>query len=385
MTTGMFALQEGSGIIELRESPYASEDLLQSYLADHPALMPGDQINPSAPRRWLLVQRELGIPGEEDGTSRWSLDHLFLDQEAVPTLVEVKRSSDTRIRREVVGQMLDYAANAVAYLKVGDLQDAFATDCTRQGKDPDVVLREVLGIDLEIDAFWQRVKTNLQAGRIRLVFLADRIPMELRRIVEFLNEQMDPAEVIAVEIRQFEGPGLRTLVPRVYGVTAESESRKAASPRGARWDEERFFGALRSSRPEGVLVVKSLLAWAESHADRIDWGAGLSSGSFTPVILTPDAWYPLFSLYTNGTFEIPFQYLKTRPAFISETSRGELWARYQSVPGISLQKPSLDKRPWFNCMNLPPESITAIQETLVWCIERARSLAVGANQAIHPG
>ena len=28
-----------------------------------------------------------------------------------PTLVEVKRSSDTRIRREVVGQMLDYAAN----------------------------------------------------------------------------------------------------------------------------------------------------------------------------------------------------------------------------------------------------------------------------------
>ena len=31
----------------------------------------------------------------------------------MPTLVEVKRSSDTRIRREVVGQMLHYAANAV--------------------------------------------------------------------------------------------------------------------------------------------------------------------------------------------------------------------------------------------------------------------------------
>jgi hypothetical protein len=33
----------------------------------------------------------------------------------VPTLVEVKRSDDTRIRREVVGQMLDYAANGVVY------------------------------------------------------------------------------------------------------------------------------------------------------------------------------------------------------------------------------------------------------------------------------
>jgi hypothetical protein len=31
-----------------------------------------------------------------------------LDQDAVPTLVEVKRSSDTRIRREVMGQMSDY-------------------------------------------------------------------------------------------------------------------------------------------------------------------------------------------------------------------------------------------------------------------------------------
>jgi len=32
---------------------------------------------------------------------------------------------------------------------------------------------------------------------IRMLFVADRIPAELRRIVEFLNEQMDPAEVLA--------------------------------------------------------------------------------------------------------------------------------------------------------------------------------------------
>ena len=54
----------------------------------------------------------MGIPGDEDGGGRWSLDHLFLDQDANPTLVEVKRSTDTRIRREVVGQVLDYVANA---------------------------------------------------------------------------------------------------------------------------------------------------------------------------------------------------------------------------------------------------------------------------------
>jgi hypothetical protein len=46
----------------------------------------------------------------------------------------------------------------------------------------------------EPDAFWRQVDANLRAGRVRMVFVADRIPPELRRIVEFLNEQMRPAE-----------------------------------------------------------------------------------------------------------------------------------------------------------------------------------------------
>ena len=79
------------------------------------------------PRRWLLVRREMGVPDEELGSDRWSLDHLFLDQDAMPTLVEVKRSSDTRIRREVVGKMLDYAANAVAHWSIDQIIAEFRT------------------------------------------------------------------------------------------------------------------------------------------------------------------------------------------------------------------------------------------------------------------
>lgn len=42
-----------------------------------------------------------------------------------------------------------------------------------------------------------------------MVFVADTIPTELRRIVEFLNEQIDPAEILAVEVRQFVGTGAK--------------------------------------------------------------------------------------------------------------------------------------------------------------------------------
>jgi hypothetical protein len=107
---GIFLLK-GETLVEMREQMYDSEDLLQRWLAKYPDLLAGDQLAGS-PRRWLLVKREAGIPDRDAGGSRWSLDHLFIDQEAVPTLVEVKRN-DTRIRREVVGQMLDYAANGV--------------------------------------------------------------------------------------------------------------------------------------------------------------------------------------------------------------------------------------------------------------------------------
>ena len=53
-----------------------------------------------------------------------------------------------------------------------------------------------------------------------MIFVADVIPGMLRRIVEFLNEQMDPAEVLAVEVQQYVNTGEnvpKTLVPRVFG------------------------------------------------------------------------------------------------------------------------------------------------------------------------
>ena len=89
--------------------------------------------------------------------------------------------------------MLDYAANAVVYWPVEDLRARFESRCDNADERPDEVLGEFLNQTLEIDEFWLQVKTNLQAGRIRMIFLADEIPSELRRVVEFLNEQMDPA------------------------------------------------------------------------------------------------------------------------------------------------------------------------------------------------
>ena len=230
MAGRIYLLNGESKLIAMEESPYDSETLLQKLLADHPDLLAGDQINDEEPRRWLLVTREMAVPGEQDGAGRWSLDHLFLDQDAIPTLVEVKRSTDTRIRREVVGQMLDYAANAVAYWPVEEIRARFESRCKDDGVDPEAELSEFLGEGQDVSAFWQQVKTNLQAGRVRLIFIADEIPPELRRVVEFLNSQMDPAEVLAIEVKQFVGENLKTLVPRVAGADRNGSPEEERGP-----------------------------------------------------------------------------------------------------------------------------------------------------------
>jgi hypothetical protein len=204
----MFMLHKDGQLTELSPQDYLTESELQALLADYPALLAGGQIRPEAPRRWLLVKREARLADSLDGSGRWPIDHLFLDQDATPTFVEVKRRSDSRIRREVVGQMLDYAANAVAYLNADQIQAWVAVEAEESGLDLDELLLQTFGPETDPEKYWVDVKTNLQAGRIRLLFVADSIPAELRRIVEFLNEQMDPAEVLALELAQFGGGDL---------------------------------------------------------------------------------------------------------------------------------------------------------------------------------
>src|SRR6266446_706766 len=135
MNPGIFLIQNNEELVEMNEQAYDSEKLLQSWLAKYPALLVGNQIDAKEPRRWLFIEQECAVPSEEGGAGRWAIDHLFLDQDAIPTIVEVKRSTDTRIRREVVGQMLDYAANAVIYLSIEAIRAKYEMNCKARGID----------------------------------------------------------------------------------------------------------------------------------------------------------------------------------------------------------------------------------------------------------
>jgi len=85
MSSGIFLIRDNEELVELTSTPYDSEDRLQRLLEQYPNLLVGDQIDPVSPRRWLLVTREAGVPSEMEGGDRWSVDHLFLDQDSETT------------------------------------------------------------------------------------------------------------------------------------------------------------------------------------------------------------------------------------------------------------------------------------------------------------
>jgi hypothetical protein len=254
---GIFLLN-GEELVAMHEQPYNSEDLLQTLLAKYPELIASDSVGSTTSQRWLLVKREVGIPDSATGGSRWSLDHLFIDEQAVPTLVEVKRSDDTRIRREVVGQMLDYAANGIVYWPAERLRSDFEARCAKDGLEPLDAFRSSLGDDLDPERFWDDVEQNLRSGRVRLLFVSDSIPPELRRVIEFLNERMSPTEVLGVEIKQYLGSGnLATLVPRVVGQTEQARLQKVGGGQAATVDVDWDYYK-QGLQPERLTLVRDI-------------------------------------------------------------------------------------------------------------------------------
>ena len=268
MAERIYVVNEEGSLEPLTEKSFDTEDVLQALIADHPELLDGEQIRPGDPRRWLLVTREMGIADAADSGNRWSVDHLMIDQDAVPTFVEVKRSSNSEIRRSVVGQMLDYAAHATKTMEMPAIRRDFETS---HGDNADAVLLELLQADADanpdaiVEAFWDHLAINLAAKRVRLLFVADRIPDELARVVEFLNEQMPRVEVLAVEIKQFQGVTLRTLVPQVIGRTAAAEAPPGddRSPRRTRLTMEQFYEQLPDQA--AVHAAEKLIAAAKER------------------------------------------------------------------------------------------------------------------------
>jgi hypothetical protein len=369
-------LEHNGQLAPMNELPYDAEEVLQRLLADYPDLIAGDD----GSGRLMLIAREMGIPDEEHGASRWSLDHLFVDEHGLPALVEVKRSSDSRLRREVVGQMLDYAAQGAAHWSIETLGIAFTKTCEVNGRSPEDELA-ALGVEVGLDEFLKRIETNLRAGRMRLLFVADEVPSELRRVIEFLNEQMTGVEVLAIEVRQYvESDGdRRVLVPTTFGSTALADDvkGKAAARRRKPWTEDELLVELsRTEPPEYGERLRLLYRGLRAEGARSSWGGarhpsvtlwlGESSGSPVSVSIYSGPMWP--SLAINFDF--------VRDKRRSEEEMHRLAAIARGLPGVAPYIEDLEDKNWGMHTGMHPADVLptdeAVDEWIAAVVEAAR-------------
>lgn len=322
----------------MSEAPYAAETDLQALLAEHPHLLGADAFEDETERRWILIRREMAVEIEDtEVTSTGWVDHLFVDNAGVPVLVEVKRATNTESRRKIVGQILDYAANAPRHWTADVLRSAFETAPPPAGegpKTPGERLAWLLGTEEpDADAFWQLVEQNLREGRLRIVFVLDRVPTALLRIVEFLNKHLDTVETYALEVRRHAlsdgAPPILEISRR--GVSATDRPKAARSQHPVltmeAW-EERF----RTRHGDDALAAAQAIVDWMSKRGRV---FVTKSGDPSVGLQVPGPGtgrYPIF-IKANGRVAITFTYLMQRPEFADESMRAAVAQRVLDIVG----------------------------------------------------
>lgn len=372
----VYALTEQGTSEPMKSVVCTNEDKeLQTILKNNLDLLPGDQIQPDAPCRWMLIRREMPVPDPSTGSERWSIDFLLVDQNATPTFVECKRYLDTRARREVVGQVLEYAANAQYFWTADDLHAHAESTAKETSSSLDAAIRKLQpGSGDSAENFFTEVYKKLKASEIRIIFFLEQAPPELKRLAEFMNAQMGNVDVLLVEAKQYEGNGVRIVVPTVWGFTEQIRQtkrdvarRQSDQPIATNWESFRNNAIEKGLDNEQVACLENLYDTCKELNANIAWGRGSVTGSFNPNWSWLHRSMALFSVYANGNIDLHVFAVK-------DSDRGqrflEVFSRRASSSGLILPPKYQDTYVTIAAKDWLPRSqdfLSALKEAIQAC------------------
>lgn len=192
------------------------ESMLQELIVSYPELLPVDEIDEAFGPLITL--------GREVETGAGALDALFVSPTGELTAVEAKLWRNPEARREVVGQIIDYATalSAWSYERLDqtcrDLNDGQSLWELASGHPDSATTWEQYFVDA--------VSRNLRTGRFLLLIVGDGIREEVERMVTYVQTAPQLQFTLGlVELHLFEDPtdNTRLVVPSVVVRTTEVE------------------------------------------------------------------------------------------------------------------------------------------------------------------
>lgn len=273
MRERIFKINDDRDYIEIESNDFKNEKEIQNVIANNPTFILKDS-EEDAP---LLIKRELSVPEEFDGSGLWRLDHLFIDSDGTPILVEVKRSANSQIRREIVGQMLDYAVKASRYWTVDFLKSQLKERLINEKLDYKEVVNSFVSRFESEDEFWKSVKSKLRSREMKLVFVADEFPLTLISIIRFLSEEMATIDVYGVSIKCYKD--------MISAAIIESENMESKTEK-EQWNKEKILESIGERCGDELRKRASqLFEWCDKNDYVENYG---TTGSFRPKGLVND-------------------------------------------------------------------------------------------------
>ena len=238
--TPLFIASEGGAAVELAQLGTAagpdavSEAAIQELVHLHPECLPIAEIDPifCGP---VPICRELN-------TRAGAIDNFLVTPSGLPILVECKLWRNPEGRREVVGQILDYAKELSRWSS-SDLQREVRRGGGGTG-DPVLARLRAAGHDVDERDFNDALTLNLRRGRFLLLIVGDGIREGVEAIAEYLQAHAGLHFTLGlVELPIYRLPdGGRLVVPRIMARTHVITRTVIAVPDGMTLQDEGALG-----------------------------------------------------------------------------------------------------------------------------------------------
>ena len=165
-------------VARVPEGEATREHPLRDLIFAHPGLLPLHELDAGI-GRVVAVAKELALPGAG------FIDVLLVSEHGRLIVVECKLWRNPQARREVVGQVLDYAGE-LAWLGYEGLQRAISSSLRQPGNVLHALIAQAGGTISE-SALVDRVDRDLAAGRFLLLIVGDGVSEGAQRSGAFLT------------------------------------------------------------------------------------------------------------------------------------------------------------------------------------------------------
>lgn len=186
-----YLMDQGKVRLFTRETPAAGAPPipLASVFSDSAEAVPWDEIfkiEGAAPEAGFDGAKAAFLFALRDADAQGEGSIILVDTAAVVTVIETADESNPKATNSFTGKAINLAATVATEWSADSLQKEFDAYCSKSARLGTDYLRQRLGKN-PTPEFWKKVEANLQAGRIRIVFLVREPTVAIQKVIDFLH------------------------------------------------------------------------------------------------------------------------------------------------------------------------------------------------------